>query len=1327
MAYHGAVAWKCDGRLLAAPTHNEGGHMKGREPILVMVVVLTAVGLLGRGLGPRNHAPTAAVVVDDPSQTKATLDTPIETDLPVPLLGFAAFRSSPGAVPSDLNSLLKSLGGVTVESLIVTLPDPEESRFRYQFDRELDCIQRAVESQGYVLDRYELPWSSGPRLSAAATKAKSNDPQPATAPQARESRPGVILYRRETDDPKTPSLLMLLLVGETPTWGVQKPALARAIRWAHQLRPARPHEINPIRILGPCFSGGAESLAGVVHQTRSFLGDREVWICTGSATSVDRNRFRAQCGPHVRFAATVVPDGLMTDYLLEALDHPERTERVAVLTEGGTLYGSAALSKEVGKKSGSVGVLKLPFPIHISQVRSEHQREELESSPRTVVGPSSRMPIPLEETGNSNDMVPTYFPKMSAPTDSLIVSDLLATISRERIRYVGIVATDTRDIIFLTQLIRRTAPDVKLFLVGSDLRLTHPAFANDFRGAVVASTYPLDARAQEWTYPFHGDRQRLLFAHDVDFGVYNATIFLLNGKPHDRGPNGEALDFDPNGKELNLASLKIEANENPNNPAKDLLVYGMPFEPIEKAYGTGKRKNHPLVDTDTRPVVWVGMIGNHDLIPLRTFQLDSDTDRNRAAARDEARKLLAPVVRKRAGLDAAAFLGVFSPRPPSGWNAVVIGTSLLAIGLAVLVGAMGSNRLRRGSRRAKPRGLTPAQKARLARRRPGLDMRRRSGLPGFAAVLLNRKSEWVAKSRFWASVAGVTFAAVLAYLFRAYRPSLRLGFRSYTDAFACGTIFFALVAVVVAVVLIQFEGWGLISRAFERFAKLPKPPSIRRRLHETRAGYMTTASLLAALAAAMAIATIVWCVRGSVSSDECLLVRRLVALNSGVSPAIPVMFLGAALVVLAIAQLNRLHLVSTHLHGNPFEVRGPDASGERTASLAAIERFNEQNRRVFKRLQYSLQGSRLGGLPVALILGLVLTLAAVRFPGSGSVEGGSYDIPFFLILVGVLAAMAMTLGKLIVVWQEIAALFCTIDALPMACAFARLSDRVANDFGRFLQAGTMDSGRPRILEHQLGLVRRAYGPKVRDHLTAELKLSDEAVARIDHAMQYGDASVPPRAAPAPLRERRPSETLAPVSGGAPDDKAVSPSATPRLTAAILPALTAWWAARPLREAYDTIRSDDEKGGSAKDKEPPAPGIAWLTLAEDYLAIRAVGHIGQFAAHLRSMFALLTFVPLALLLAGTWYPFEPRRLLSLLIWVMILAATITAVGIMVQVERNDFVSRVSRTRANSVTFDRTFLSNIATFLVPVVAFLLAEFPDVAFWVNSLFEPLGPVIR
>ena len=48
--------------------------------------------------------------------------------------------------------------GWDLRFLLALVPDPVESSSGYRFDSVVDSIQRAVETQGYVLDRYFYPW-----------------------------------------------------------------------------------------------------------------------------------------------------------------------------------------------------------------------------------------------------------------------------------------------------------------------------------------------------------------------------------------------------------------------------------------------------------------------------------------------------------------------------------------------------------------------------------------------------------------------------------------------------------------------------------------------------------------------------------------------------------------------------------------------------------------------------------------------------------------------------------------------------------------------------------------------------------------------------------------------------------------------------------------------------------------------------------------------------------------------------------------------------------------------------------------------------------------
>ena len=73
-------------------------------------------------------------------------------------------------------------------------------------------------------------------------------------------------------------------------------------------------------------------------------------------------------------------------------------------------------------------------------------------------------------------------PRMTSATDEFVLSKILETISDEDFRCVGIIATDTRDILFLVGLIKKFCPDVQILTPTADLLFGHPSYAPQLRG-----------------------------------------------------------------------------------------------------------------------------------------------------------------------------------------------------------------------------------------------------------------------------------------------------------------------------------------------------------------------------------------------------------------------------------------------------------------------------------------------------------------------------------------------------------------------------------------------------------------------------------------------------------------------------------------------------------------------------------------------------------------------------------------------------------------------------------------------------------------------------
>src|SRR5262249_3955453 len=103
---------------------------------------------------------------------------------------------------------------LAVQILIATIPDPVDSSLAYLFDRHLGALERAAETAGYILDRFDLPW---PADNNAQGQQQDSAGSEHGGLRDYERKPGVVLFRSTLEDL---GLLVVFLVGETPTAGI---------------------------------------------------------------------------------------------------------------------------------------------------------------------------------------------------------------------------------------------------------------------------------------------------------------------------------------------------------------------------------------------------------------------------------------------------------------------------------------------------------------------------------------------------------------------------------------------------------------------------------------------------------------------------------------------------------------------------------------------------------------------------------------------------------------------------------------------------------------------------------------------------------------------------------------------------------------------------------------------------------------------------------------------------------------------------------------------------------------------------------------------------
>jgi hypothetical protein len=222
---------------------------------------------------------------------------------------------------------------ISLHAAVVTVADPLETHLGRAFDIQVSSLIRAFHARNYVLDGYAFTWD--PKLAGDPKQGIRIPPQGTKVyDSGQRTRPSVLLFRddawRRATNADTEAnaaqvrYVVLFLVGESPTFGVQPDAFRQAARCAAALNgwadrkdafasdetqaPGSLEELNgscsdlygtlaqpgsasarKLEIIGPSFSGSMESLALVLGRfmKRSIGCDgARPSVCAGSQIAI---------------------------------------------------------------------------------------------------------------------------------------------------------------------------------------------------------------------------------------------------------------------------------------------------------------------------------------------------------------------------------------------------------------------------------------------------------------------------------------------------------------------------------------------------------------------------------------------------------------------------------------------------------------------------------------------------------------------------------------------------------------------------------------------------------------------------------------------------------------------------------------------------------------------------------------------------------------------------------------------------------------------------------------------------------------------------------
>ena len=449
-------------------------------------------------------------------------------------------------VSAFLGKPIDTSGATRIDVVIVSIPDPISSHLDWSYDAQLESVRRAFERDGYLVDRFWLPWRQ-PLDSASVSIATAD-----ALPGARV--PGVILFRKSSG--LTSDLRLVYVVGEVPTFGVHKAALREALNERARLLARMQMPDTVIRIVGPAFSGSSRSMRLAIDGWRdSTRNSTPIRIVTGGAS--DFGNLAMLSGPGLSFTSTVHTSARLVDAALTLLVDKLaiKQSEVAFLIEGSTQYGAGAQqvkdSTDKQQKSDTTDApLSVSFPLSISSLRAQYARHPGDQTTSKAEGAaakaSPRLPLDTREPASLTES-PRNLSQLTPSATEIMFLQLERTLLSHRIRAVAILATDIRDQLFLAFELRKRLPDLQLVFIGSNSLLLRGEYADALVGSFVISTYPLFSENQFWDLT-KNDNERFAFMSDESEGTFNALLHQLGADSamaeyitpmlHDRIPHG---------------------------------------------------------------------------------------------------------------------------------------------------------------------------------------------------------------------------------------------------------------------------------------------------------------------------------------------------------------------------------------------------------------------------------------------------------------------------------------------------------------------------------------------------------------------------------------------------------------------------------------------------------------------------------------------------------------------------------------------------------------------------------------------------------------------
>lgn len=450
---------------------------------------------------------------------------------------------------------------------------------------------------------------------------------------------------------------------------------------------------------------------------------------------------------------------------------------------------------------------------------------------------------------------------------------------------------------------------------------------------------------------------------------------------------------------------------------------------------------------------------------------------------------------------------------------------------------------------------------------------------------------------------------------------------------------------------------------------------------------------------------------GDDSPRSWLFFVRATQIDGELSPLPPLMLSALALTWWATWHLKRVELLRLK---TPYELL---FSAPRSAPGRELNRIQNTVRRTHERLFMMVPG--VSGVLIGLWL--VLVLVTLVFMFGPTIEKSLLGLPAFDILlttgiVATLIAIPWGVCRLFVTWRALRDHLEEVRGLPLVTAFDRLPPRIARLTGFSVVTGSS--------QHVIGAVSRIQWLELRNMTEHRLKKRGVGVKPMGDAALRSSID----ACMATLTQEDAAAKTA-------EKEVDSIQAHERRLREIYPVLRDAWSAEPQLEEIMVI----EKVVTGPDSSPDpdmastaskirrtfaSPARVWVRLAEEYFAVQHVAYIEGVFQHLRRLGLFLLVALLLSTVLLTSYPFYPKARVELVFLGLMVCAVTIVIAMMVQMNKNEVLSRISKSDPGRLNWDMTFVLNLVLFgVLPLLSLLATEFPGIRTFLGSWLEPLA----